>query len=98
MEKHVASIGKVVSSLFGPATSAANNSTPANSASARIDSWEENSSMFAIVEASLMALERAKKLAIGDESKTLFVEVAKERSEKALASYREMSTQMFSNL
>ena len=54
--------------------------------------------MFAIVEALLMSLERAKTLAVGDESKTSFVEVAKERHEKALASYREMSAQMFFNL
>lgn len=98
MEKHVESIGKVVSSLSGPATSATNNSTPVNAAAARIDSWEENSSMFAIVEASLMALERAKKLAVGDDSKTPFVEVAKERYEKALSSYREMSSNLFANL
>lgn len=60
-------------------------STSANPKSSALSKWEDNNSMFVIVESALEAFERAKKL-----ENTAFVEVARIRYERALSSYKSM--------
>lgn len=83
VEKNFNAIGNVVGSL---STLAAETTFQGEKRPNRaLESWEDNESMFTVVESALSALERAKKT-----NRSEFVELAEMRYEKAIGDYRKL--------
>ena len=86
VERQFDKIGQVVSSISAPSVQnvvSTSTNPPVNSV---VSAWQENNSMFNIVESALQAYERAKKIPDNE----AFFEIALARYKKALNAYKSM--------